>query len=100
MKNYTDQDSNLILSDIEKLNKVSETTYDGTLKSLVLNFFLPSSTYATMLLRELLKEDTSVGNQIALENKIKVVKPTEGVNNEKRKVEDAEETNENKKMKI
>lgn len=100
MKNYTDQDSNLILSDIEKLNKVTETIYDGKLKSLVLNFFLPSSTYATMLLRELLKEDTSVGNQIALENKTKVVTPTEEVKNEKRKLEDAPEANENKKIKI
>ncbi|CAO1319707.1 unnamed protein product [Diamesa tonsa] len=99
-KNYTDQDSNLILSDIEKHNKVTETKYDGTLKSLVLNFFLPSSTYATMLLRELLKEDTSVGNQIALENKTKVVKPTEEVNSEKRKLDDEPEVTESKKIKI
>lgn len=53
-----------------------------------------------MLLRELLKEDTSVGNQIALENKTKAVKPMEEVTNEKRKLEDEPEDNENKKIKI
>lgn len=53
-----------------------------------------------MLLRELLKEDTSVGNQIALENKTKEVKPTEEVNSEKRKLEDEAEVTESKKIKI
>ena len=53
-----------------------------------------------MLLRELLKEDTSVGNQIALENKTKVLKPAEEVINEKRKLEDEPEVTENKKIKI
>lgn len=55
-----------------------------------------------MLLRELLKEDTSVGNQIALENKTKIVKPAEESSNEKRKLEDEDETEvtENKKIKI
>lgn len=42
---------------------------DGKLVALVVEFSLPSSTYATMVLREILKCDTSAANQTQM-NKV------------------------------
>lgn len=71
---------------------------DGELKALILDFCLPTATYATMLLREVFKGDTSASNQIKL--------GTESVaagSNEKRKVEENcsdEEQSSAKKIKV
>jgi tRNA pseudouridine13 synthase len=56
-------DDSLILSDIEKLEGKAkpEDVADGKFNALILKFQLPSSVYATMLLREVMKVDTSVG---------------------------------------
>lgn len=62
---YENETDNLIQSDLEALNKVPlpELDEDSELQALVVDFCLPSSTYATMVLREILKEDTSPENQ-------------------------------------
>lgn len=64
MKYHQETDA-LIQSDIEELRKepVPINVEDGPLKALVLDFCLPSSSYATMALREILKEDTSAATQ-------------------------------------
>lgn len=67
VRHATDTD-NLIRSDLEELRGEPgvETTEDGALRSLLVQFELPSSTYATMVLREILKEDTSSAYQAKL----------------------------------
>lgn len=69
---------------------------DGELKALILDFCLPTATYATMLLREVFKGDTSASNQMKLESVASEL-------SEKRKVEEDcldEEENPVKKTKI
>lgn len=68
MKYHADTDA-LIQSDIEEIRKqpVPTSADDGTLKALVLDFNLPSSSYATMALREILKQDTSAASQCRLQ---------------------------------
>lgn len=63
----------LILSDYSKMMKDPEPADNPSGKNLalLLDFFLPSSTYATMALREIMKRDTSVMNEITLENVVK-----------------------------
>ncbi|XP_075163928.1 pseudouridine synthase 7 [Haematobia irritans] len=70
---YATPEETLILSDFEKLKgktlddfkpKGSEST---KYEALVLDFCLPTAAYATMMLRELLKCDTSASHQTALE---------------------------------
>lgn len=58
----------MILSDVEKLEGTPEPedVLDGKFTALILEFQLPSSVYATMLLRELMKVDTSVDTQLNL----------------------------------
>lgn len=72
MKYQTERDD-LIISDYSRMLKdpEPEDKADGEHLALVLDFVLSSSTYATMALRELLKSDTSVGNQIVLQNELK-----------------------------
>lgn len=67
IRHSTDTD-NLIRSDLEELKgeQAVESTEDGALRSLLVQFQLPSSTYATMVLREILKADTSSAHQTKL----------------------------------
>ncbi|XP_059049806.1 pseudouridylate synthase 7 homolog isoform X2 [Achroia grisella] len=66
---YSDPTGDLLLSDRDLLQGRTDTadTPDGEYKALLLSFSLPSSCYATMALRELLKVDTASDNQ-ALKN--------------------------------
>jgi tRNA pseudouridine13 synthase len=68
-KKYNTSTDNIILSDLEKLKGVSEPLElpDGKLKALIIDFCLPASVYATMALRELLRQETSPYSQSQLE---------------------------------
>lgn len=68
MKYNVDTDQ-LIRSDVEEIRGESEpkSIEDGKQKALILEFTLPSSSYATMALREIMKCDTSVANQVQLQ---------------------------------
>lgn len=65
---YKEKHDNLILSDIDEIRKlkVPENNPDGKNKALIIEMCLESSTYATMALREILKNDTSAETQVAL----------------------------------
>jgi tRNA pseudouridine13 synthase len=65
---YNDPHYNLIRSDLEELKGLDEPedVKDGTYKALVLEFCLNSSSYATMVLREILKTDTSSSSHAKL----------------------------------
>ncbi|CRK94027.1 CLUMA_CG007551, isoform A [Clunio marinus] len=81
---YQNHDANLILSDYSKIFKDPEPEDDpeGKNMAIILDFILPSSTYATMALRELMKHDTSVESQISLEKEIREaseVKDSDGI---------------------
>lgn len=69
---YNEENDTLIRSDIEELNGESEpqSIEGGKQKALILEFSLPSSSYATMALREIMKCDTSVANQVQLQKSI------------------------------
>ncbi|KAJ8921000.1 hypothetical protein NQ315_015796 [Exocentrus adspersus] len=62
---YDDPNENLIRSDFEELKGHPEPkgVKDGQYKALVMEFCLPPSSYATMVLREILKSDTSSSAQ-------------------------------------
>lgn len=68
MKYNVDTDQ-LIRSDVEEIRGEIEpkSIEDGSQKALILEFTLPSSSYATMALREIMKCDTSVANQVQLQ---------------------------------
>lgn len=63
---YSGQNTDLIISDYSKMHKDPEPEDDpkGENLSLILDCVLGPSSYATMALREIMKCDTSVGNQI------------------------------------
>lgn len=65
---YNSDTDALIQSDLEEIRKEKPivSVDDGQFTALVLEFSLPSSTYATMALREILKSDTSVASQVNL----------------------------------
>lgn len=112
---YDEPNEDLILSDYSRMRNDPEIEgkATGAHKALVLDFKLPQSTYATMLLRELLKSDTSTATQIKLQNAAKESNKTETKVSEsdrskdedkedlKRKAdEEADENEECKKSKI
>lgn len=77
---YNEENDTLIRSDIEELNGELEpqSIEDGKQRALILEFSLPSSSYATMALREIMKCDTSVANQVQLQKSIATANnPTE-----------------------
>ncbi|XP_013103621.2 pseudouridylate synthase 7 homolog [Stomoxys calcitrans] len=95
---YATPEETLILSDFEKLvgktlddlkGKGGENKYEA----LVLDFCLPTAAYATMLLRELLKSDTSASHQSALESaamkEVNKDTPSEENKGEKRSADEA-----------
>ena len=84
---YADQNDDLILSDYSRMMKDPEieSNLDGQNTALILDFSLPPSCYATMLLRELLKSDTSSANQMLLQKELTSTDETES---SKRKIED------------
>lgn len=67
--NYNSETDTLIRSDLEELRgePEPESIENGSQKALILEFSLPSSSYATMALREILKCDTSVAHQVQLQ---------------------------------
>lgn len=85
---YTGQNTDLIISDYSKMHNDPEPTDDpqGDNLSLILDFVLTPSCYATMALREIMKCDTSVGNQIQMQENNK--KAEEEKNQENKSIEE------------
>ncbi|CAH1784910.1 unnamed protein product [Owenia fusiformis] len=65
---YDDVTIPLANSDLDKLNGAADhvSVQGGKYKALKVEFTLPSSTYATMAIREILKSDTSAAHQATL----------------------------------
>ncbi|XP_044752070.1 pseudouridylate synthase 7 homolog [Coccinella septempunctata] len=65
---YNDPNNSLILSDFDVLRKIEEPKDipDGKFKAVILEFTLDASVYATMVLREIMKIDTSPSAQVKL----------------------------------
>lgn len=98
---YQSPTADLILSDYSKIFNDPEPEDDpkGENLSLIMDFILPSSAYATMALREIMKCDTSVGNQIVLESEIKKAADDEIDKKRALETDENEESTEAKKMK-
>ncbi|KAJ8262347.1 hypothetical protein GJAV_G00165410 [Gymnothorax javanicus] len=66
--NYDDPRIPLVHTDLEKLENKPAPIFlkEGRYRALKMEFSLPSSTYATMAIREVLKMDTSIKNQTQL----------------------------------
>ncbi|EDW79554.1 uncharacterized protein Dwil_GK20352 [Drosophila willistoni] len=78
---YQTPEDTLIASDWELLKKI-ETTSEPSIAeakymALILEFSLPTAAYATMLLRELFKQDTSTATQMQLEHEAMMSKEEE-----------------------
>lgn len=75
IKTYHSNNEDLIQSDLDEIKGNSKKSIntdelsETPMKAFIIEFNLPSSSYATMALRELLKIDTSTSNQIKL-NKV------------------------------
>uniref|UniRef100_A0A671PYI3 Pseudouridylate synthase 7 homolog n=1 Tax=Sinocyclocheilus anshuiensis TaxID=1608454 RepID=A0A671PYI3_9TELE len=63
---YDDPRVPLVHTDVEKLENAPCVCAEGKYRALKMEFSLPSSTYATMAVREVLKMDTSIKNQTRL----------------------------------
>ncbi|XP_031640468.1 pseudouridylate synthase 7 homolog [Contarinia nasturtii] len=76
--NYDTETDVLIQSDVEKIRGEAEpkSMENGKQKALILTFTLPSSSYATMALREIMKCDTSVANQVQLQQATVAIEQT------------------------
>ena len=89
---YEDADDCLILSDIEKFKNDPEPKSAGSKTALILDFFLPLSTYATMALREILKFDPAlIAKSEEVEVKVDCEEAKTENGGEKRKIEDLPE---------
>lgn len=67
MLEYDDVTVPLLQTDLDMLsNRSAQSVSGGALKAVKLEFSLPSSSYATMAVRELLKTDTSPVYQASL----------------------------------
>ncbi|XP_033228408.1 pseudouridylate synthase 7 homolog [Belonocnema kinseyi] len=64
---YNEPNEDLVASDIDEVREVQsfKSSPGGKYKALIIAMALPSSTYATMALREVLKADTSAESQAA-----------------------------------
>eukprot|EP00698_Gefionella_okellyi_P015679 TRINITY_DN4441_c0_g1_i1.p1 TRINITY_DN4441_c0_g1~~TRINITY_DN4441_c0_g1_i1.p1 ORF type:complete len:633 (-),score=118.94 TRINITY_DN4441_c0_g1_i1:3-1901(-) len=64
---YNDVNARLLETDLDRLNGVQppQSEPDGKYLALILSFNLPTSAYATMLIREIMKTSTSVQAQAA-----------------------------------
>jgi len=57
---YADPKANLVLSDLDRVKGATTAQYEaGPLRAMTVEFHLPPSSYATMVLRELMKSTTS-----------------------------------------
>ncbi|CAH1389798.1 unnamed protein product [Nezara viridula] len=75
---HNDFDEDLVLSDFDKvenkeLKKETEVS-DAKIKSLIMSITLPPSTYATMVLREVMKTNTSVSFHASLTKNVQEAK--------------------------
>lgn len=68
---YDDPDKDILVSDFEMIEGKNCAESKGEQTALVLEFTLPSSTYATMALREAMKVDMGKGNQAKLTESMK-----------------------------
>lgn len=104
---YNEPILSLIRSDYEEMRGEEEpqTVPDGKYKGLILDFCLSSCCYATMVIREILKTDTSSQVHAQLSNLLneeirKSTESQEQSNAIKRKVEGENEEEEAKKSKV
>ncbi|XP_050540711.1 pseudouridylate synthase 7 homolog [Daktulosphaira vitifoliae] len=90
--NHNDLNDDLLLSDHEKLEgkKPFKSVLEGKYRSLLIEFSLQSSNYATMVVRELTKQDTSSHSQASfaqVSEKHKIV--DENINTKKPKLDES-----------
>ena len=78
IKLYQDPTTDFILSDLEKLKNIPVQSNDedsGKLRALVIKFSLPSSCYATMALREIMKIETDKSSMMKTSKQEKLGPP-------------------------